>query len=365
MPPFRIDVPELVLADLRERLSHTRFTVASDRTPWNAGADPADLRALVDYWADGFDWRRVEARLNTYSHHLADIDGRRVHFVHVKSARPGAMPLVLTHGWPSCFVEMLAVADRLAADFDVVIPSLPGFGYSEAPGGPFIGRRIAETWQHLMTVTLGYQRYGAFGGDIGGSVTQWLGALYPASVAGIHMTSGSLTAGIDSAALNPDELAYLAAEQAYDAQDGGYSEIMRTRPDTIAAALTDSPAGLLAWIADKYRDWSDCAGDLKTRWTADDLLTVATLYWATGSIGSSFRAYYDHPHAGPRPPITVPTAITLSHEPLMAGFPQSLAERAFPGLRHFARPERGGHFMSHEEPDYLAEQLRTFFLPLT
>ncbi|MFI6317713.1 epoxide hydrolase family protein [Nonomuraea sp. NPDC050556] len=365
MRPFQIDVPEHVLADLRARLSRTRFATPSDRTRWNAGTDPTDLRALVEHWADGFDWRRVEARLNAYPHYLADIDGQRVHFVHIKSARRGALPLVLTHGWPSCFVEMLAVADRLAADFDVVIPSLPGFAYSQAPDEPFTGRRIAETWQHLMTTTLGYQRYGAFGGDIGGSVTQWLGALYPASVAGIHMTSGSLTAGIDPSALNPDELAYLDAERAYDARDGGYSAIMSTRPDTIAAALTDSPAGLLAWIADKYRDWSDCGGNLNTRWEADDLLTVATLYWTTDSIGSSFRPYYDHPHSGPRPPITVPTAITLSHEPLMAGFPQSLAQRAFPNLRHFARPERGGHFMSHEEPDYLAEQLQTFFRPLT
>lgn len=365
MRPFHLDVPEHVLADLRVRLSRTRFTTASDRTRWNAGADPADLRALVRYWADGFDWRRVEAGLNKYPHYLTDIDGRRVHFVHIRSPRPGALPLVLTHGWPSCFVEMLAVADRLAADFDVVVPSLPGFGYSETPHGPFTGQRVAETWQHLMTTTLGYQRYGAFGGDIGGSVTQWLGALFPASVVGIHMTSGSLTAGIDPSAVKPDERIYLEAEHAYDAQDGGYSAIMGTRPDTIAAALTDSPAGLLAWIADKYHDWSDCGGDLRTRWQADDLLTVATLYWATGGIGSSFRPYYDHPHTGPRPPVTVPTAITLSHEPLMGGFPRGLAERAFPNLRHFARPDRGGHFMAHEEPDYLADQLRTFFRPLT
>ncbi|MGY0236024.1 epoxide hydrolase family protein [Longispora urticae] len=364
MQPFRIDVPEPVLADLRERLARTRFTVASDRTPWNAGTDPTDLRALVEHWADGFDWRRVEAGLNGYPQYVADVDGQQVHLVHVRSTRPGALPLVLTHGWPSCFVEMLAVADRLAADFDVIIPSLPGFGYSEAPDRPFTGRQVAGTWHHLMTTTLGYRRYGAFGGDIGGSVTQWLGALYPESVVGVHMTSGSLTAGIDPAALDPAERAYLDAERAYDAQDGGYSEIIRTRPDTIAAALTDSPAGLLAWIADKYRDWSDCAGDLATRWSPDDLLTVATLYWVTGSIGSSFRPYYDHPHADPRPPVTVPTAITLSHEPLMAGFPRSLAERAFPNLRHFARPDSGGHFMSHEEPDYLAAQLRAFFEPL-
>ncbi|WP_018349749.1 epoxide hydrolase family protein [Longispora albida] len=365
MRPFRIDVPEQVLADLRERLSRSRFTTATDSTRWKAGADPSDLRALVEYWAGGFDWRGVEARLNEYPQYVAEIEGQRVHFVHLRSPRPGALPLVLTHGWPSCFAEMLALAGRLVADFDVVVPSLPGFAFSEAPRGPFTGRAVAGTWQHLMTTTLGYERYGAFGGDIGGSVTQWLGALYPASVAGIHMTSGSLTSGVDPAVLDAAGLAYLDAQGAYDAQDGGYSEIMRTRPDTIAAALADSPAGLLAWIADKYRDWSDCGGDLASRWGADDLLTVATIYWATGTIGTSFRAYYDHPHSGPRPPITVPTGITLSHEPLMEGFPESLARRAFPGLSHFTRPASGGHFMAHEEPDYLAGQLRTFFGPLT
>ncbi|MFD7160719.1 hypothetical protein ACFV9C_39470 [Kribbella sp. NPDC059898] len=180
----------------------------------------------------------------------------------------------------------------------------------------------------------------------------------------MHMTSGTLTANLGDEPLTADEEAYLAGLEAYDAEDQGYSGIMCTRPDTIAAALLDSPAGLLAWIADKYRDWSDCGGELESRWDMDTLLTVATLYWVTGSIGSSFRIYYDYAHNEPRPDVTVPAAITLSHEPLMANFPKGLVERTMTDLRHWSTPDQGGHFMAHEEPQQVIEELRTFFRPL-
>lgn len=280
----------------------------------------------------------------------------------------------MTHGWPSSFVEMLAAAERLAdpaayggdpADaFDVVVPSLPGFLYSALPEGPFTRRGVAEIWHELMTGTLGYERYGAFGGDIGGGVTQWLGALYPGHVAGIHLTSAVITSDFENRPATPEEQAYLDHLDAFDVGDQGYSEIMWTRPDTIAAALMDSPAGLLAWIIDKYRDWSDCDGDLESRWNKDTLLTIATLYWVTGSIGSSFRQYYDYPLNKPVPTIQVPAAVTLSHEPALAGLPRSLAERLCADLRHWSTPGRGGHFMAHEEPEQVAGELRAFFGPL-
>ncbi|KUJ68546.1 epoxide hydrolase [Streptomyces albus subsp. albus] len=376
--PFRISVPDDVLNDLRARLTRTLFTAASDTAYWAAGTDPGYLRELIAYWVDEFDWRRVEARLNSYPHHTAEVDGRRVHFVHIRGRRPegtpAPLPLVLTHGWPSSFVEMLRVAGRLAdpaahggdpADaFDVVIPSLPGFLYSELPRGPFTRRHVAETWHALMTQALGYRRFGAFGGDIGGGVTQWLGALHPGDVVGVHITSAVITTDFTRQPPTPEEQAYLDALSAYDQSDGGYSEIMCTRPDTIAAALMDSPAGLLAWIIDKYRDWSDCAGDLEARWDKDTLLTVATLYWATGSVGSSFRQYYDYHLNQPVPEITVPAAVTLSHEPAYADFPRSLAERLCTDLRHWSTPRRGGHFMAHEEPEQVAQELRAFFRPL-
>jgi pimeloyl-ACP methyl ester carboxylesterase len=215
-----------------------------------------------------------------------------------------------------------------------------------------------------MTQVLGYRRFGAFGGDIGGGVTQWLGALYPREVAGVHITSAVVTTDFTDQPPTAAEQAYLDARDAYDAGDQGYSEIMCTRPDTVAAALADSPAGLVAWIIDKYRDWSDCRGDLETRWDKDTLLTVATLYWATATIGSSFRQYYNYPLNEPVPQITVPAAVTLSHEPAYATYPRSLAERVFADLRHWSRPDRGGHFMAHEEPGQVASELRAFFGPL-
>ncbi|MET9438775.1 epoxide hydrolase family protein [Streptomyces sp. NPDC006551] len=375
---FRISVSDDVLHDLRHRLTRTRYTEPSDPTPWAAGTDPGRLRELVSYWADGFDWAKAEAHLNTYPQYLADVDGRPVHFVRLRGrAAEGIaapLPLVLTHGWPSSFVEMLPVAELLAdpaahggdpADaFDVIVPSLPGFLYSAPPARPFTRRGVAETWHTLMTEVLGHTRFGAFGGDIGGGVTQWLGALHPRDVVGVHITSAVVTGDFEAQPPTPEERAYLDALTAYDAGDQGYSEIMCTRPDTLAAALRDSPAGLLAWIVDKYRDWSDCGGDVESRWDKDTLLTVATLYWATGCIGSSFRQYYHYALNQPVPPVEVPAAVTLSHEPAYADFPRSLAERTFRDLRHWSTPERGGHFMAHEEPEQVAAELRAFFRPL-
>jgi pimeloyl-ACP methyl ester carboxylesterase len=372
---FRICVSDDVLNDLRMRLARTRFTAASDPAFRAAGTDPGYLRELVTYWADGFDWRAAERVLNTYPHYVAEVAGRRVHFVHLRAAAregtPGPLPLIMTHGWPSSFVEMLQ-AGRLLADpasagrdgadaFDVVIPSLPGFLYSELPHGPFTRRRVAELWHELMTQVLGYRRFGAFGGDIGGGVTQWLGALYPREVTGVHITSAVVTSDFSGQPPTAAEQAYLDARGAYDAGDQGYSEIMCTRPDTLAAALIDSPAGLAAWIIDKYRDWSDCQGDLETRWDKDTLLTVATLCWATATIGSSFGQYYNYPLNEPVPQITVPAAVTLSNEPAYATYPRSLAERVFADLRHWSTPDRGGHFMAHEEPEQVASELRAFF----
>jgi pimeloyl-ACP methyl ester carboxylesterase len=316
--PFQIRVSEEILGDLRLRLGRTLFTGASDSACWRAGTDPGYLRGLVGYWANGFDWRAAESALNTYPQFTAEVAGRRVHFIHLRGqgdeGAPAVMPLVLTHGWPSSFVEMLQVARQLAdpashggdpADaFDVVIPSLPGFMYSELPDGPFTHKRVAGIWHELMTQTLGYPRFGAFGGDIGGQVTQWLGA------------------------------------------------------------LADSPAGLAAWIIDKYRDWSDCAGDLESRWDKDTLLTVATLYWVTGSIGTSFRQYHNYSLNEPVPDISVPAAITLSNEPAYANYVRSLAERRCTDLRHWSTPLRGGHFMAYEEPEQVASELRNFFRPL-
>jgi pimeloyl-ACP methyl ester carboxylesterase len=368
--PFQISIDDDVLEDLRTRLTRTRFTQPSDAQPWAAGTDPGYLRDLIAYWADGFDWRKAEAALNAVTQYTTEINGRRVHFARLRGRQadhePKPLPLLLAHGWPSSFVEMLRLAplltepDETAGAFDVVIPSLPGFLYSDLPPEKLTRQAMARVWHELMTKTLGYDRYGAFGGDIGGGATQWLGALYPGQVVGVHLIHAPMT---DEPATE-QERQYLDALHAYDQGDQGYSEIMWTRPDTIAAALADSPAGLAAWIVDKYRDWSDCGGDVSARWDPDTLLTVITLYWATGCIGSSFRSYYDYGQNPPPPRIMVPTAVTLSNEPALAGFPRSLTERRCADLRHWSTPERGGHFMAHEEPEQVARELRTFFGPL-
>ncbi|MFI6926787.1 epoxide hydrolase family protein [Nonomuraea spiralis] len=371
---FRIEVPDDVLDDLRSRLRNTRFTGPLDPRPWESGTDPAYLRDLVTYWADGFDFRAQEARLNELDHYQAPVQGRNLHFIRIPGTGRAPMPLLLCHGWPSSFMEMLPLAERLAdparfggdpdESFDVVIPSMPGFLYSDLPPEPATRGALARMLHPLMTEVLGHERYGAFGGDIGGAAVGWLGALYPDQVLGIHLIHPPAPASLENPPPTPEEQAFLDAEAAYDARDGGYSEIMLTRPDTIAAALIDSPAGLAAWIVDKLHAWSDCQGDLESRFDRDTLLTIVTLYWVTGSIGTSFKSYYDWHLNPPRPPITVPAAVTLSHEPSVADLPRSLAERALTDLRHWNTPARGGHFMPLEEPTQLATDLTTFFHPL-
>ena len=352
MQPFRISVSDDVLDDLRSRLANTRFTPPS-AAGWDAGTDPAYLRSLVDYWANDFDWRAAEARLNAYPQFV----DRGQHFVHVRRD-PSRPPVLLAHGWPSSFLEMLPLADLL--DVDVVVPSLPGFLYSELPGGPLTRASIAETFHTLMTETLGYERYFLYGGDIGGAASGWLATMHPREVAGLHVIHGPFPADFDAAPITPEEQAFLDADERHDETDGGYSWIMSTRPDTIAAALTDSPTGLAAWIIDKYRDWSDCGGELERRFDRDTLCTILTLYWATESIGTSFRQYLDYPQNAPRPRITVPVAVTQSCETPMHLFPRSIAERAASDLRHYSAPGRGGHFLAFEEPELIADELGTF-----
>ena len=376
---FKIAVPDESLVDLRSRLGRARFTAPSGERPWQAGADPDYLRALVGYWQRTFNWRVRERDLNALPHFVADVGGVRMHFLRIPAVRSRdrhmPLPLILSHGWPSSFIEMLPLAERLSdparfgidsADaFDVVVPSLPGFLYSDLPKEPLTREAIARTLHTLMTEVLGYSRYGAFGGDIGGAATGWMGALYPTQVVGIHLIHPPYPSSFEARPLSPAEQAFIDAEAAYDEIDGGYSAIMGTRPDTIAAALIDSPVGLAAWIVDKYRDWSDCNGDLESRFDRETLLTIITLYWVTGSIGSSFRQYFDWNSNSPRPEITVPAAFTLSTEPSMANFPREIAERACSNIQHWSEPGRGGHFMPLEEPDLLAAELRDFFGPLS
>ncbi|MCU1417880.1 MAG: epoxide hydrolase [Schumannella sp.] len=365
MPAFTIAVADEVLDDLRHRLRATRFArprvltdelVAARTDPrfphptapgWEAGVDPAYLRSLVAYWADGFDWRAAEARLNAYPQFIE----RGMHFVHIRrdATRP---PVILTHGWPSTFAELLPLADLL--DVDVVVPSLPGYLYSDLLDEPMTRKAIGEGFHTLMTDVLGYERYFAFGGDIGGSACGWAAAMHPQQVAGLHVIHGPFP-GEYVEPLTAAEQRWLESDEVRGEQDGGYDAILASRPDTIAAAMQDSPAGMAAFILDKLWAWSD--GPLETRFDRDALCTIFTLYWATASFDSSLQQDVDAPLNPRRPTITVPVAVTQSREWNMPLFPRSIADRAASDIRLYEAAPSGGHFMGYEEPAYVADRL--------
>ncbi|MEP6767140.1 MAG: epoxide hydrolase family protein [Acidobacteriota bacterium] len=375
---FRIEVPEPVLKDLRERIARTRWPDEIPGAGWRYGASTAYLTELLAYWRDGFDWRARERSLNELSHFRADIGGLRVHFVHERGEGPAPMPLIVTHGWPSSFFEMTKLIPLLtrpsehggrAEDaFDVVVPSLPGTGFSDIPSTPGMTKtRIAGLWAALMTDVLGYPRFGARGGDIGSGVTAWLAVDHPDRVAGIHVSDVLRPAlGPGSAPLSPAERRFLDEEIAWMEREGAYDRIQATKPQTLAHGLTDSPAGLAAWLVEKFRSWSDCGGEIERRFSRDDLLTHLTIYWVTGTINAANRLYFDRDQApralAPGQRVEVPCAVSLFPADIDHP-PREWAERACRVERWTEMP-RGGHFAAWEEPQLLAEDLREFFRPL-
>ncbi|MDR6971239.1 epoxide hydrolase [Leifsonia shinshuensis] len=352
---FRIDVPQPVLDDLRHRLE---VAILPEQTPgpdWSNGIPPHVLAGLVDRWRDGYDWRAFERRLDRYDQWMLDLDGCAVHVVRAPARAPsGALPIVLTHGWPYSFASMLDLADLLSEERDVVIPSLPGYGYSAPLPEPYSSFGTARRWHALMTRELGYDRYLTYGEDVGAGVSDWLAASSPESVAGIvasHASfSGRSRPGVE---LTDEERTFLASVAS--PAESGYAHEQGTRPDTLAAALIDSPSGLLAWIVEKVAAWSD--GDALERFDVDDVLTNVTLYWVTRSIGTSFRPYRESPDDDElHPVITVPASILVQrHE---AAYPRSLAEKSYADIRSFNRLERGGHFTAWEAPDAIAAAVR-------
>jgi pimeloyl-ACP methyl ester carboxylesterase len=363
--PYEIRVADSVLDDLRRRLRATRWPEPAPGPPWSQGTDLDYLRDLTSYWADEFDWREQELRLNSYEHFIADLDGARVHFVHRRSGKP---PLVLTHGWPSTFTEMLPLVDRLEDAFDLVVPSLPGYVFSPRPARVGVDRRyVARLWHELMQ-GLGYQQYGACGGDFGAGVATYMALTDPARMVGIHLSTPEVTPylGPGSAPLSPLERAYLAHVDRWDQTERGYSAIQSTRPQTVGYGLSDSPAGLAAWLAEKWRAWSDSQGDLDTHIGRDALLTTITLYWVTNSITSSMRDYFDNRwHGnliGPDDRVLTPTAMAVfANEFVREGQPpRELFERLY-DIRRWTVFPRGGHFAAAEEPDLLASDIRAHF----
>jgi pimeloyl-ACP methyl ester carboxylesterase len=356
--PFSIAIGDDVLDDLRVRLERARWPSDAPGEPWSRGTDLGWLRALCAYWADGFDWRARERRLNAYDQFVAEVGGVRVHFVWV---RRGGTPLILTHGWPSTFTEWLSLADLLPG-FDLVIPSLPGYGFSERP--PVCTTRdVAALWHELMR-GLGYERYGACGGDFGAAVTTYLGLDHADAVIGIHLCNLD-NAPASPASLSAAEVEYSAAVDHWDATERGYSFIQGTRPQTVAYGLNDSPAGLAAWILEKWRAWGDTGGDVTARFGRDFLLELVTLYWATETIDSSLRDYRDNRDAGTAVLssfVEVPTGIASFHSNFVSEgvVPREWASRMYNVVRFEDMP-RGGHFAAVEEPGLLAAEIAAFF----
>jgi pimeloyl-ACP methyl ester carboxylesterase len=379
--PFRIHVADEVLDDLRERIRRTRWPDLPPAPGFEYGFEIEELRQILAAWGR-FDWRARERELNRFGQFLADVDGFSIHFVRVPGRGPAPLPLVITHGWPSSFAEMLHLAEMLAdpaahggdaADaFEVIIPSLPGYAFSTAAKEPGIVKwHIAGLWHRLMTEGLGFAKFGAHGVDIGSGVTSRLGLRFPGSLAGIHLSAATflLPVGIDRAALDREELAFLAGLEDWLDKEGAYDHIQGTRPQTLSYGVNDSPAGMAAWIVEKFRTWSDCGGDVRRTFSDATLLTNLTLYWATSTFNSSIRLYFEDRNHG-RPflatdRVEVPTAVAIfpneyfkeSHPP------RKFVERTFNVVRWNSFP-RGGHFPALEQPEVLARDIREFFGPL-
>jgi epoxide hydrolase len=372
--PFRIQVPDDVLKDLKDRLARTRFPSEIENSGWDYGTNLGYLKELVTYWQTRFDWRAQERRLNQLPQFKTTIDGVDVHFVHQRSSHATATPLVLIHGWPGSFVEFAKVIGPLteptkfggnASDaFHVVALSLPGYGFSGKPRtGGYGPTRMARTVAQLMA-RLGYTRYGAQGGDWGASIVRQLGHVDPARLIGLH---SNMCIAAAPGGQNPndgvpeDELRRLQAAQARTTNELGYFQIQSTKPMTVGYGLNDSPAGLAAWIIEKFRTWSDSGGNVEKRFTKDELLTNITIYWVTETGPSSVRLYYENRlDGGVQGRVEVPFACARFPAEIFAIAPKQWIEKQY-NLQQITDMPRGGHFAALEEPELLVEDVRKFF----
>ncbi|MBV9449805.1 MAG: alpha/beta fold hydrolase [Streptosporangiaceae bacterium] len=384
--PFSQNASPAALEDLRARLRGTRWPDAPRDAGWSLGTDVAYLRELAAYWADEFDWSAQETALARLPRFRVSLGGLGIHFVHARAASATApatattgagpaMPLVLCHGWPDSFWRYTKVIPLLtdpaahgadpADAFDVVVPDMPGFGYSDRPAGPPLDCiAVAGLWAELMSA-LGYPRFGAAGGDMGSHVSRYLALDHPDRVVAVHRTDAGLPvfAG-DPADLTPPERAMFADTAAWTAAEGAYGAMHRTKPQTAAFGLTDSPAGLAAWIIEKLRSWSDCDGEVERSYTRDEILTNVMIYWLTGTIGSSMRMYHANaaiPAAQLSRRVEVPSGFSLFPGEIIRP-PRVWLERTT-NLARVTELPRGGHFAPFEEPELYAEELRAFFRP--
>jgi epoxide hydrolase len=369
--PFVLAVPDADLVDLRRRLERTRWPEAETVDDWSQGIPLSYVRELTAYWAKTYDWRKTETRLNRFPQFRTELDGLGIHFIHARSPHPDAFPLVITHGWPGSIVEFLKVIDPLvdppahggdAGDaFDVVCPSMPGYGFSDKPTTPGWGtERIADAWAALMA-RLGYDRYGAQGGDWGAMVTANLGQQDVDHVAGIHLNMPIANADRSTfGELTDRETDALAAMKDHQDWGTGYSKQQSTRPQTVGYGLVDSPAAQCAWIVEKFWAWTDCDGHPENVLTRDELLDNVMLYWLPAAGASSARLYWESFIRGNRDPVHVPSGMSI--------FPKEIfrpsrrwAENRFTDIRYWNELDKGGHFAAFEQPETFVDEVRAFF----
>ena len=368
--PFTLAVEAAVLEDLELRLARTRWPDQVPDTGWDMGADTAYMRELADYWLNEYEWRAHERRLNTFDHYLAQIDGIQVHFVHAQSADPDAIPLLMLHGWPSSFVQMLDIIPMLtdpaghgapdAPSFHVVAASIPGFGFSDAPRRtPFGFASSARTMIELMNEVLGYERYGVRGSDIGGVVVRQMAVIAPEQIIGVHLT-GIIGAAGGAPPFTDAEQAFIDASAAIEPEIA-YARLHSSKPQTLAHSLNDSPVGLAAWIVEKFRAWSDSDGDVESRFSKDELITNLMIYWVAETAPASVRTYYDFGR-DPMVPgrIERPVGMLDTTQDLFPAAPREWGERLF-NVQRWTVTDTGGHFLEWEEPALVADELRAFF----
>jgi len=365
--PYSIHIPNKDLQDLRSRLERTRWPDEVTGAGWAYGANLAYMQELIAHWLHGFDWRKQEEKLNSFPQFRAEVDGIGIHFVHLRGQGPSPIPLILTHGWPSSFYEMLELARQLADDFDVIVPSLPGFGFSDIPTEPGMGRsKVAALWVKLME-GLGYVRFGVHGNDIGAVIHAYIARDHPDRLIGLHTMMPTHPAPAfrsDEPPMSLTEERFAEYTRQWDQQEGGYNLLQATRPQTLAYGLNDSPVGLAAWIIEKWRSWGTLDGDLDKVFSWDDVLTNVAVYWLTQTANSSGRSYYERAHdpnafeKGQR--IHVPTGVALSLEPVQRA-PREWVERVYTDIRRWTEFDHGGHFMAIEDPQALAGDIREFF----
>lgn len=367
--PFTVAIPDSEIEDLKLRLARTRWPNPETVGDWSQGVRSEHAKSLVKYWEREYDWRRFESELNGFPQFLTEIDGLDIHFIHVRSKNPNAMPLILTHGWPGSIVEFLKLIGPLTDpvgfggnvedSFDVVIPSLPGFGFSQQPietGWNII--RIATAWAELMK-RLGYEKWAAQGGDWGAAVTTTLGALRPEGLLGIHLNSPYAFPAQIPDSLSPEEQNTMDSLALYNGDMGGANHLQGTKPETIGIALADSPAGQAAWIYDKFQSKTDNCGLAEDVLTTDEILDAISLYWFTNSAASSARIYWENKGgsmAGPK--LTLPVAVTVFPRDI-PHLPRTWIEDTYSDLIHYGEADKGGHFAAFEQPEILISEIRT------